>query len=92
MTAQNLPGNSPTQLHNMTHNPEHWHPVPDATHLIVLEENVTVLCESHAEVMHLTCRAAGVPAEFYRIDPEEEPIVCQACHLAEVKRPKIHLH
>jgi hypothetical protein len=69
-----------------------WNRVPDAEYIITLEENVTVLCEAHMQAMRLTCKAVGVPAEIYKIDPEEEPIACQACHLAEVQRPKIILH
>lgn len=69
-----------------------WHEVPRAQYLVKLEENVTVLCEAHMMAMKLACEAAGVPVEIYQIDAEEEPIACQACHLAEVKRPKIMLH
>lgn len=69
-----------------------WNQVPNAEYLIKLEENVTVLCEAHANAMKLACEAAGVPYELYKIDEEEEPIACQACHLQEVKRPKIMLH
>jgi hypothetical protein len=69
-----------------------WNAVPNAEYIISLEENVTVLCAAHTQAMRLACEAAGVPADIYVIDPEEEPIVCQACHLAEVKRPKIILH
>jgi len=69
-----------------------WNQVPRAEYLITLEENVTVLCLAHMTAMRLACEAAQVPAEIYAIDPEEEPIACQACHLAEVQRPKIILH
>lgn len=69
-----------------------WNEVPRAEYLIKMDENVTVLCEAHMNAMKLTCEAVGVPAEIYKIDEEEEPIACQACHLAEVKRPKIMLH
>ena len=69
-----------------------WNAVPRAEYVVVLEENVTVLCEAHMQAMRLACEAAEVPAEFYAIDAEEEPIACQACHLAEVQRPKIILH
>jgi len=71
---------------------QHWNAVPRAEYLIQLEENVTVLCEAHMTAMRLTCEAAGVPADIYKIDPNDEPIACQACHLVEVKRPKIMLH
>jgi len=69
-----------------------WNQVPRAEYLVKLEENVTVLCEAHMNAMKLACEAAGVPADFYQLDPEEEPIACQACHLAEVQRPKIIVH
>ena len=69
-----------------------WHSVPNAQYLIQMEENVTVLCEAHMNAMRLACEAAGMPINIYAIDPEEEPIACQACHLAEVKRPKIIVH
>lgn len=69
-----------------------WNEVPNAEYVVVLEENVTVLCESHMNAMRLACEAASVPVEIYQINPEEEPIACQACHLAEVKRPKIIVH
>ena len=70
-----------------------WNAVPDATHLVVVaDQGATMLCLAHMQAMRLACEAASVPAEFYEIDPEEEPIACQACHLAEVKRPKIILH
>ena len=54
--------------------------------------DVTVLCEAHMNAMRLACEASGIAVEIYKIDPEEEPIACQACHLAEVKRPKIIVH
>jgi hypothetical protein len=74
-----------------------WNSVPNGEYIITLEENVTILCEAHMMAMRLACEAAGVPVEIYQINadpenPDEEPVVCQACHLAEVKRPKIVLH
>jgi len=76
---------------------QHWNAVPNGEYIVKLEENVTVLCEAHMNAMRLTCEAASVPVEIYQINPDpeqpdEEPVVCQACHLAEVKRPKIILH
>jgi len=76
---------------------QHWNAVPDAEYIVTLEENVTVLCEAHMNAMKLACEAAGVPVDIFKImpdpeNPDEEPIACQACHLAEVKRPKIMLH
>ena len=95
MIVQNRLGRKPTLQTNMKTIDEYgqsWNQVPDAEYVVVLEENVTVLCEAHMQAMRLACEAAAVPAEFYAIDPEEEPIACQACHLAEVQRPKIILH
>jgi hypothetical protein len=83
----------------MTHEQdgEYWNSVPAAEYIIQLEENVTVLCETHMTAMRLACTAAEVPLTVYKIEPDpenpdEEPVACQACHLAEVKRPKIVLH
>ena len=69
-----------------------WREVPNAEYVIDFKEgNATVLCEAHMNAMKLACEAAGVPIDVYLIDPEEEPVACQACHLVEVKRPKIML-
>lgn len=71
---------------------QHWNAVPNAEYLVDFHEgNATVLCEAHMNAMRDTCAAAGIHIDIYAIDPEEEPIVCQACHLQEVKRPKIIL-
>lgn len=79
-------------IENVDEYGQHWREVPHAQFLVKLEENVTVLCEAHMNAMRLACEAANVPVEIYAIDPEEEPIACQACHLAEVQRPKILVH
>lgn len=72
---------------------QHWNSVPPAEYVVDFSEgNATVLCEAHMQAMKLACDAAGVDIAVYRIPEEEEPIVCQACHLVEVKRPKIILH
>lgn len=72
---------------------QHWNAVPRAEYLVDFREgNATVLCEAHMQAMKLTCEASGVPVDIYKIDPEEDPVACQACHLVEVKRPKIMLH
>ena len=70
-----------------------WNSVPNATHLIVVDDQgATMLCDAHTQAMRLTCRAANIPVEIYEMPPDEEPAVCQACHLVEVNRPKIILH
>ena len=45
-------------------------------------EMTTVLCKPHAEAFENINRCLGQHYELYHIDPEEDPIVCQACHLA----------
>jgi len=71
---------------------QHWNAVPPAEYLVDFHEgNATVLCEAHMNAMRDTCEAAGIHIDIYPLPPEEAPIVCQACHLTEVKRPKIIL-
>jgi hypothetical protein len=70
-----------------------WNKVPNATHLVlVVDQGATMLCEAHMMAMRHTCDAAAISVEIYEIPLDEEPVVCQACHLAEVHRPKIILH
>ena len=70
-----------------------WNAVPDATHLVVVaDQGATMLCLAHMMAMRHTCDAAAIAIEIYEIPPDEEPAVCQACHLAEVHRPKIIVH
>ncbi len=71
---------------------QHWNAVPNAEYLVDFQEgNATVLCEAHMNAMRDTCSAAGIHIDIYQIDPGEEPVACQACHLQEIKRPKIIL-
>lgn len=72
---------------------EPWRNVPPATHLVTIGgQGATLLCETHMQAMRLTCNAAAVPMEIFELPADEEPVVCQACHLAEVNRPRIILH
>lgn len=72
---------------------QHWNAVPNAEYIVDFKEgNATVLCEAHMRAMQAACEAAGVPITVYLIPDDEEPVACQACHLVEVKRPKIILH
>lgn len=64
---------------------------PDAVYLIRIESGATVLCETHTRAFEHTMLAANVPFEVYTISADEEPCVCQACHLREVSRPQIIL-
>ena len=96
MTVQNLLGRKPTLPHNMKTIDEYgqsWNEVPRATHIVVVDDQgATLLCEGHMNALRHTLTAAAVPVEIYEIPPDEEPVACQACHLAEVNRPKIILH
>lgn len=42
----------------------------------------TVLCCIHADAFENINRSLGQDYELYHLDPTEDPIVCQACHLA----------
>jgi hypothetical protein len=71
---------------------QHWNAVPLAEYLVDFREgNATVLCEAHMMAMRDTCEAASISFDAYHIPQDEDPVACQACHLQEVKRPKIIL-
>lgn len=59
--------------------------IETAQYLVKIGDGATVLCERHKDSLVQTFVAAGQPLEVYAIDPEEEPISCQACHLAAMK-------
>jgi hypothetical protein len=70
-----------------------WREVPQATHIaVVADQGATLLCEGHMMAMKHTLDSADVSYEIYILPEDEEPVACQACHLAEVNRPKIILH
>jgi hypothetical protein len=72
---------------------QHWNAVPDSEYIVDFQDgNATVLCTAHMTAMRLACEAAAVEISVYELPEDEEPIACQACHLTEVKRPKIILH
>ena len=75
----------------MTDYYEHEHEVPPARYLIKIMDGATALCDKHAMAFEHTMRAAGHEPEIYEIPPDEEPIACQACHLAGLKAPRILL-
>ena len=54
-------------------------------YLVKIGDGATVLCEKHKDTMVNIMQAAQQMIEVYAIDPEEEPMSCQACHLAAVK-------
>ena len=71
---------------------QHWNSVPNAEYLVDFGSgNATVLCAAHMSAMRDTCEAAGIDITVYELPDDEDTIACQACHLQEVKRPKILL-
>jgi hypothetical protein len=70
-----------------------WNGVPQATHLVTIgDQGATLLCEAHMNAMRHTLDAAAVSQEIFELPADQDPVVCQACHLVEVNRPKIILH
>jgi nitrite reductase/ring-hydroxylating ferredoxin subunit len=53
-----------------------------ARYVIAIEDNATVVCEVHRAAFEYTLTAMHNEHAVYEMDPEEEPIVCQVCHLA----------
>ena len=67
--------------------------VPRATYLVTIaDQGATLLCEAHMQAMRHTCDSAGVSVEIFELQADDKPVACQACHLAELNRPKIILH
>ena len=60
-----------------------------ATHLVKsvgLADNVaTVLCEMHKDAYVDTLTAMGQDLDVFAIAEDEDPISCQACHLAAMR-------
>lgn len=54
-------------------------------YLVKINDGATVLCERHCDALVSAYQAAGQGLEVYAIDPEEEPMSCQACHMAALK-------
>ena len=65
--------------------------LPQGEYLVRLEDGATVLCATHMSAVRLACEAAGVDVDIWTIPDDEEPMTCQACHLAEVQAPRIIL-
>ena len=55
-----------------------------ARYVIAIGDNATVVCDLHKIAFEYTLRAMHNAHEVYAMDPEEELIVCQVCHLAYV--------
>lgn len=64
-----------------------------AKYLVTLaEDNATVLCEAHRQAFELTAAAMQMPHVVYELPQDEEPITCQACHLASLKQTPRIIH
>ena len=75
----------------MTEYIEHEPELPRAEFLIRINDGATALCPTHALAFEHTMRAAGFEPEIYEIPQDEDPISCQACHLASLGKPRILL-
>lgn len=55
-----------------------------ARYVIAIGDHATVVCDPHRIAFEYTLRSMHSEHAVYEMDPEEEPIVCQVCHLAYV--------
>jgi hypothetical protein len=62
-----------------------------AQFLISLNDGATLLCARHATAFQLIMTAAGAEHDIYELDPDEESVACQACHLSDISSPRIIL-
>ena len=60
-----------------------------AEYLIMMDGGATVLCERHKEAFVHINTAMEKAHEVYAMD-DEDPISCQACHLAAVHANQTH--
>jgi hypothetical protein len=66
--------------------------VPDAEFLVTVgDAGATVLCARHTQAFVRMHEAALIAHTVYELPGDDEPIVCQACHLDEVTRPRLIL-
>jgi hypothetical protein len=61
-----------------------------AEYLIMMDGGATVLCERHREAFEHINTAMNRTYEVYAMEDDEDPISCQACHLAGVKANQTH--
>ena len=59
--------------------------IENAEYLVMIGDGATVLCTKHRDSLVLAFVAAGQELDVYEIGSDEEPIACQACHLAAMK-------
>lgn len=66
--------------------------VPRAEFVVTVgEAGATVLCDRHTDAFVRMHVAAHIAHEVYALPADEDPVVCQACHLDEVTRPRLIL-
>ena len=66
--------------------------VPDAEFLVTVDQaGATVLCARHTEAFVHMHQAARIAHTVYELPGDDQAIVCQACHLDEVTRPRLIL-
>ena len=61
-----------------------------AEYLITMDGGATVLCEKHKNAFVEINSALSREYEVYEMSDDEDPISCQACHLAGVKANLTH--
>jgi hypothetical protein len=61
-----------------------------AEYLIMMDGGATVLCARHREAFVNINDAMNRTYEVYEMEDDEDPISCQACHLAAVHANQTH--
>ena len=61
-----------------------------AEYLIMMDGGATVLCERHKDAFVHINTAMAREHEVYAMEEDEDPISCQACHLAAVHANQTH--
>jgi len=61
-----------------------------AEYVITMDGGATVLCERHREAFEHINTAMNRTYEVYEMEADEDPISCQACHLAAVHANQTH--
>jgi len=61
-----------------------------AEYVITMDGGATVLCERHRQAFVTITDAMNRPYEVYAMEDDEDPISCQACHLAAVHANQTH--
>jgi hypothetical protein len=61
-----------------------------AEYLITRDGGATVLCERHKDAFVDINTALGHEHEVFAMSEDEDPISCQACHLAAVRANQTH--